>query len=170
MIRRWGPGQWVLRGTIVGGVLGAMLTTGLLGVFASWWLVLVVGSLAVGFAVLPDSSVGTVALGLVIAWWGFALRDGLQPEALLATGGLVVAHVAATLAALGPDDLAIDPATVRLWTVRGVAVLLLAPPLWLLAVAVRDAGDPGGVWVVGLVAALVGTTAAGVVHSATRGE
>ena len=170
MIRRWGAGQWLLRGVIVAALLSALLATGLAGPAPSWWLVLLVAGLAGGFAVLPDSSIGTVAIGAVLAWWGVALRDGLQPAALLAAGCLVAAHVAATVAALGSDDMEVDLPTVRLWAARGAGVLLVAPALWVLARALEGTDEVAGVWPAGLLAALLATVAAGVVYSTTRGE
>ena len=170
MIRRWGTGQWLLRGVVAAGPLAALLATGLAGVTPSWWLVLLVAGLGVGFAVLPDSPVGTVAIGAVVLWWGVALGDGLHPAALLAAGCLVAAHVAATVAALGSDDMVLDPATVRLWAARGAAVLLVAPVLWLLVESVEGVEEVAGVWLAGMFAALVATAAAGVAYTATRGE
>ena len=170
MMRRWDPGQWLLRGVVAAGPLAALLATGLAGVTPSWWLVLLVAGLGVGFAALPDSPVGTVTIGAVVLWWGVALGDGLHPAVLLAAGCLVAAHVAATLAALGSDDMVLDPPTMWLWAARGAGVLLVAPALWLLAEGVEGVEEVAGVWLVGLFAALVATAAAGVAYTATRGE
>ena len=160
-LRRWTPGQWALRATMVAGVLVALLSTGLVGVWPAWWLVLLVSGLAVGYALLPEASIGTVAMAMVLFWWGLAFRDGLHAQALVAAAGLLAAHLAGLLAEYGPDRMHVDPATVRLWVRRGASVLLLSPAVYLVAVAVRDLPEPPGLWVAGLAVALaaIGTVA-----------
>jgi len=159
------PGQWALRGTMVVGVMGGLVSTGLLGVWPPWWLVLLVGSMAVGYAALPETSIGTVAMGVVLAWWGVAFRDGLHGQALVATAGLLAAHVAGVVAAYGPRRMAVDRETVLLWIRRGGTVFVIAPVLFLFAVWVRDQPEPEGLWVTGLAAAVIaiGATAVGFV-------
>ena len=159
MIRRWTAGQWGLRVTAVVGLLVALFATGLSGVWPAPLLVLLVGVLAVGHALAPESPVGTVAIGLVLAWWGFAFRDGPHATSLVAAAGLLSSHVAGVLAAYGPDTMAVDRATVLLWVRRGLAVLLLAPLVLLVARWVEGQPEPDGVWVVGLAAALVAVLA-----------
>jgi len=159
--RGWTPGQWALRATVVAGLMVALLATGLRGVWPAWWFALLVAGLAVAFSLLPEAPMGTVATGLVLAWWGFAFRDGPHPQALLAAAGLLAAHVAAVLAGYGPRDLPLDPATVRLWAVRGVLVFLAAPAVFAVAILLRGQPEPVGIWVAGLAAALVTTVAAG---------
>jgi hypothetical protein len=161
MTRGWTPGQWALRATVVAGLMVALLATGLRGAWPVWWLVVLVGGLAVASSLLPDAPMGTVATGLVLAWWGFAFRDGPHPQALLAAAGLLAAHLAAVLAGYGPRDLPLDPATVRLWAVRGVFVLLAAPAVFAVAISLRGQPEPVGIWVAGLAAALFTTVAAG---------
>jgi hypothetical protein len=161
MTRGWTVGQWALRATIVAGLLVALVATGLRGVWPDWWLVALVAGLAVAFSLLPDAPMGTVATVLVLAWWGFAFRDEAHPQALLAAGGLLAAHLAAVLASYGPRDLPLDPATVRLWAVRGALVFLAAPAVFIVAVVLRGQPEPVGIWVAGLAAALVTTVAAG---------
>ena len=160
MIREWTPGQWALRLAIAVGPLVALLATVPAGVTPRPVLVGLVVVASLVHARLPESSVGVVSIGLVIVWWGVAFRDGPHAWAVLAAAGLLAAHVAALLAAYGPDGLGVDAATVRLWLVRAGVAFLLAPAIWLLAVLVRDRAEPPGVWVAGLVAALVATLAA----------
>lgn len=159
----WTPAQAALRITIVAGMMVALLATGLRGAWPAWWLVLLVAGLAVAFALLPEAPMGTVATGLVLAWWGFAFRGGPYPEALLAAAGLLTAHVAAVVAGYGPRDLPPDPATVRLWAVRGAVVFLAAPTVFVVAALLAGQPEPGGIWVAGLAAAPVTTVAAGFV-------
>ena len=155
MIRRWTPGQWVLRAVVVLGVVLALFATVPAGATPAVWLVLLVLVCAGVFAVFPDSAAGAGALFLVVAWWGVGLRDGLHPAALLAAAGLVTAHVAATVADLGPGTLPLDRAVVVRWTVRGLLVLLAAVLAWGVATLVRDQPAPAGLWLAGLLAALL---------------
>ena len=170
MTRGWTPAQAALRTTIVAGVMVALLATGLRGVWPAWWLVVLVAGLAVAFALLPEAPMGTVATGLVLAWWGFAFRGGPYPEALLAAAGLLTAHLAAVVAGYGPRDLPPDPATVRLWAVRGAVVFLAAPVVYVVATLLEGQPEPGGIWVAGLAAALVTTVAAGFVLAGSSPE
>jgi len=160
VIRRWTPGQWGLRALIVVGVLGALLATVPAGATPAPWLVVLVVLVALIFAVFPDSAAGAGAMVLVVAWWGVGLRDGLHPAALLAAAGLLVAHVAATVADLGPGTLPLDRAVLTRWSRRALLVLLAAPLAWGVATLVRDQPAPAGLWLAGLVAALVGLIAA----------
>lgn len=170
MTHGWTPGQLALRGTLVVGLLVALLATGLRGVWPDWWLVVLVTGLAVGFSLLPESAMGTVATVLVLGWWGFAFRGGPYAPALLAAAGLLVAHVAAVVASYGPHDLPLDPATVRLWAVRGALVFLAAPTVFAVAVLLRGQPEPVGIWVAGLAAALVTTVAAGLILTRSSQE
>ncbi|MGH3308104.1 MAG: hypothetical protein ACRDOX_10490 [Nocardioides sp.] len=170
MTRDWTPGQWALRATVVAGLMVALLATGLRGVWPDWWLVVLVACLAVAFSLVPEAAMGTVATGLVLAWWGFAFRDGPHPQALLAAAGLLTAHVAAVLTGYGPRDLPLDPATVRLWAVRSAVVFLAAPAVFAAATLLRGQPEPVGIWVAGLAAALVTTVAAGLVLSGSSQE
>jgi hypothetical protein len=167
MIRRWPPGQWALRGVVVAGLMVALLATGLRGDWPAWWLVVLVGGLAAGFAVFPEAAVGTTATALVLAWWGFAFRGGPYPEALLAAAGLLSAHVAAVVAGHGPGDMPVDPATVRRWVVRSLVVFTASPAVFVVALLLRDQPEPAGIWVAGLAAALVTAVAAGLVMART---
>ena len=160
MIRRWTPGQWLLRTVVVLGVMVALFATVPAGATPAAWLVVLVLLCAGVFAVFPDSAAGAAALLLVVAWWGVGLRDGLHPAALVAAAGLVTAHVAATVADLGPGTLPLDRAVLTRWTLRGVLVLSAAVLAWGVATLVRDQPAPAGLWLAGLFAAFVALLAA----------
>ena len=168
MIRRWTRGQRALRAVVVAGILTALLATGLAGAWPRWWLVVLVGVLAVAFAFYPDSAIGTVAMALVLAWWGVAFRDEVHPQVLVAAVALVVAHVAAVVAAYGPGELAVDPATVRLWARRAGIVVLAAPVVFVAWELAPDGPEDSSLWVIGLAAALVTTLTGGVAWSRGR--
>lgn len=150
----------LLRLLVPVGILGALLSTSLVEVEPAVWLVVLVAGLSIGFAVYPESVVGTFAMIVVLIWWGVALRDGLHPEALVASAGLLLAHLAATVTALGPATLSHEPWVLRRWALRGVGVFLVAPVLWALATALRGQPEPAGVWAGGLVVAVLVTLAA----------
>ena len=160
MIRRWTPGQWALRSVIVLSAVGALAAAALAGAAPPVWLVVLVVVISLGAAVYPDSGAGSGALVVVVIWWGVGMRDGLHPAALLASAGLVAAHVAATVADLGPGAVPLDRAVLLRWSLRGLLVWLSAPLIWGMAVLVRDQPAPAGVWLAGLAAALVGLLAA----------
>ncbi len=157
----WTPGQLGLRLLVALGPLVAVLATGLVGHPPEGWLLLLTLALALVFAWQPESVLGTAVMVLVLLWWGVSLRDGLHPEALVAAAGLLVSHVAATLASYGPGALPVDPALARRWLVRGVLVFLAAPATWLVATGLRGPSEVAGVWVVGLVGAVAAVSLAG---------
>lgn len=158
-MRRWTPGLWALRATMVAGIVLALVATSFAGAAPAPWLVLVVTGFALGFARFPESHAGMVAMSFVVVWWGVSLRDSLQPQILVAAAGLLVSHLAGVVAAYGPDDLPVDPRTLRRWVWRGGTAFLLAPVLWLAGLLVRDRPEPPGVWIAGLAVALLGTVA-----------
>lgn len=160
--------QLVLRGLVLLGSMVALLSTGPAGHWPPWWVIAPVLALAAGFAALPDSSLGAAVFLVVLVWWAISLPDDLQPEILLAATALVVAHVAALLASYGPGAMPLDVATVRLWVRRGALVLLTVPAVWALARLLRGEPEQPGIWVLGVVAALVATVAATVALGAAR--
>jgi hypothetical protein len=119
-----------------------------------WFLALTV-LLAIGFAAMPESGLGTACLTLVVVWWTLAVRDdapfSVVPVALL----LLAAHLAAVLLSYGPPGMPLDAALVRRWVRRALLVGIAAPLVWLVAVAVDGQPEPPGIWVAGLGSAVV---------------
>ena len=114
---------------------------------------------------------GTVATGLVLAWWAFAFRDGPHPQALLGAAGLVTAHVAAVIAGLRPARPSPRPRDgPRSGRVAVPLVFLAAPAVFAVAALLRGQPEPVGIWVAGLAAALVTTVTAGVVLTRSSPE
>lgn len=157
-----GSGQWMLRGLVALMPVAAVLCTLGAGAGPAAWFVALVLVLGVGWACFPESAAGATDLVLVLAWWGIGMRDGLDPWALPAALALLTAHVAATIAAYGPLAMPVDPALARLWLGRGLLVYLAAPLSFALAVAVRDAAPPTGMWLAGLGAVAAAGTLASV--------
>jgi hypothetical protein len=158
----WPASQVAARVLILLGPLAGLVAAAVAGFPPPGWVAALIGLLAVGWAFMPESLLGTMCLALVLAWWGVADLVGLPVESLVAALGLLVAHVAALLAAYGPSDMAIDGRTARLWVTRGALVLIAAPVVWLLAVLLRDQPEPPGVWIAAMVAIVVAAVVAAV--------
>lgn len=152
----WSRSQWVLRAVVALGPVVALLVGG----GAQLWLIAVVAVLGVGWAVVPESVAGTVVVLVVAVRWVVGVDDPLGPRLMVATGALLLAHLGATVAALGPGRLDLDRATLRRWGVRALG--LLAAPLLPLGMLLVIAGEPvpAGVWVVAVVVLLVGLVGA----------
>jgi hypothetical protein len=160
MIREWTTGQWALRVTAALGPVVAMLATGPAGHPPRVSLVVLVAGLSIAHGRLPESPIGIVAMGLVVVWWGLASGDAVSAWALLAAAALLVSHLAALVAAYGPDGLGVDRGTVRLWAVRAAVVFLIAPAAWALTLLVRGRPELPWLWVAGLAVALAVTVVA----------
>jgi hypothetical protein len=158
----WPASQVAARLPILLGPLAGLVAAALAGIPPPGWVAVLIGVLAVGWAFMPESLLGTMCLALVLAWWGVADLVGLPAEALIAALGLLVAHVAAVVAAYGPSEMSVDGPTARLWVVRAALVLIAAPVVWLLAVVLRDQPEPPGVWIAAMVAIVVAAVVAAV--------
>lgn len=164
MIRGLTPGQAALRVVMVAGTMVALFATAAAGPAPAPWLVVLVAVVALWWAAFPESTAGSGALLLVVAWWGIGLRDGLHPAAVAAAAALLAAHLAALVASYGPGTVALDPAVLRLWGRRGLLVLLPAPAVWALTEAVDGRAEPPGIWMAGLAAALGAVLVANVLY------
>ena len=120
---------------------------------SGWFLALVV-VLSVGFAAMPESALGTACLVLVVIWWALA-ADGVPPTAVPAALLLLAAHVAGVLLSYGPPGLPVDGPLLGRWLRRSAGVAVAAPVVWLVAVVVGHEPEPPGIWVAGLVCAVV---------------
>jgi len=164
------PGQGGVRLLVAVMPVLALLCTVGAGEAPPVWFVSLVALLSIGFAAFPESAVGVAVLILVLAWWGLGLRDGLDPWAVPAAAAILVAHLAAVVAAYGPDRLRVDPDLARLWVRRGVAVFVVSPVLLLVTLSLRGTPAPAGIWMLGLAAAFVAMSAASFVYLHGRGD
>ena len=160
MIREWTTGQWALRVTAALGPVVAMLAAGPAGHPPTVVPVVLVAALSIAHGRLPESPIGTVAMAVVVVWWGLVSGDAVSPWALLAAAALLASHVAALVAAYGPDGLGVDPGTVRLWAARAATVFLIAPAVWAVTLVVRGRPELPWLWVAGLAVALAVTVVA----------
>lgn len=160
--------QVVARLLMLLGPLAALVAAAAADVPPPEWVVVVLVALAVGWIFMPESLFGTLCLAVVVAWWGVAELDEVPAEALIAALGLLVAHLAATVAAYGPPEMNVDPATARLWLTRGALVFTAAPGVFLLEALVRDQPEPPGVWIAAMAAIAVGGLVAAVAFCPPR--
>jgi hypothetical protein len=132
-----------LRSAIVGGIVLAVLAS-IAAAGRPPWVVLVLlvgGGLAV--AVHPDTHAGLGVL-LVFGWYWLAHVDGdavRSPLVLPAAAGLLLFHLAASAAALGPPETQLPRPLLAAWARRSGAILGAAVALWVVTVGLRRA-DP----------------------------
>jgi len=144
----------LLRGVILVAPVLAVLAARPEDVPNGWFLAVTV-VLSVGFAAMPESALGTMCLGVVVFWWMLAASDGVPVGAVPAALLLLAAHVASVLLSYGPPRLPVGAGPLRLWLRRSAGVAVAAPLVWLVAVAVDGQPEPPGIWVSGLVCAVV---------------
>ncbi len=60
--------------------------------------------------------------------------------------------------------MALDPAALRRWAVRGLLVLPAAVLAWVVAEAAQDQPEPAGLWAAGLAGLLVAIVAANLLY------
>lgn len=119
------------------------------------WFVVLTLLLSVGFAAMPESALGTACLGVVVIWWALAASGDVPVGAVPAALLLVSAHVASVLLSYGPSALPTGRALLLRWVRRGAAVAVAAPVVWLVALLVADQPEPPGIWLSGIVSAVV---------------
>ncbi len=151
----WPLSQVVARVLMLLGPVVALVAAAFAEIPPPGWVAALVVALAIGWAFMPESLLGTLCLALVLAWWGVADLEALPPESLVAAVALLAAHVAAVVTAYGPPEMAVDGPTAQLWFGRGALVLIAAPAVWLLAAVLRDQPEPPGVWIAAMVAIAV---------------
>lgn len=162
--------QRVLRSVVLLGPVVALLASGASGAAGDGppsLLVVVVVALAAVFAVAPGPGAGALVMVVVVVWWALVPGDALHPAVLLAAAALLAAHVAALLVSAAPSATPVDTGVTRRWVGRGATVLVAAPVLWALALALRDDAAPSGSWPVGLGAVLVAVVAAAAAFPST---
>lgn len=131
-LSRLSPQQAALRLLVLLGAGGFLLAERAAGSsFSGWWLGAVAVA-AVAAAVLPDSFAPLALVLLLGGHWAFELRDELGGGLLVATGCLLVVHVAAALASYGPTSVVLDAGLLRLWAVRATVAVAAAVPVWAL--------------------------------------
>lgn len=166
MTSRLPAGGAAVRGVMLLGPLAALLAGVPQGYAPPVWLVAVLAVLASASAAMPEHYVGAVTLMIVVVWWVIEAGDALPLSSVAAAGALVAAHLAGTVAAYGPRQLAPDREVVLLWVRRGLALWATAALTWFVVVAGTGRATSGSAWVVGLAAGLVLAIVATVRYSA----
>lgn len=168
-LRRETPARLALRATLLLAPVLALLCGATVQRPTTTVLVLVV-VLAAGWAVLPESVLGTLALGTVVLWWALRVGAEVPVTALPAALLVLAAHLASVLLAYGPPGSPLRAPVLRRWAVRGAAVAVSVPAVWLVARAVGGQPEPPGVWVAGLASAAVLCVVAAVAVSTGRSD
>lgn len=138
--RRLLPGldQLALRAVIPAGLLVTVAAAMLAGANPPWWepaLLLVAAAAAMW---VPDSSApALLLLGQGYVW--LQTPESTSALVLVASAGMVGAHVTALLAAQGPASMPVDRVAVRRWAARAALVWATGVPVWLLVVGMRQA-------------------------------
>jgi hypothetical protein len=156
---RPGPDQVALRSVVgVGTAVVLVAATGAGAAVPLWQAVTLLG-LAALTACWPDSSAGTLLLvGSAYVWAG--TPESLSPWVLVAAAGMVYAHLAAQMAAVGPAQLAVDSAQVSRWAVRAALVWIAAAVTWVMVVWMRELPAGRTVYALGLLLLTVVAVAA----------
>lgn len=132
-----GPDQFALRAVIGVGTLAVLVAATGAGAAVPLWQAVILIGLAALTACWPDSSAGTLLLvGSAYVWAG--TPESLSPWVLVAAAGLVFAHLAAQVAALGPPSLKVDNTQVSRWAVRAALVWVAAAATWVMVIWMRE--------------------------------
>lgn len=147
--------QWLLRGGVFAGAVLPVLLSYTAGAPLMRPLLALVVVVALVGAFLPASSAPAVASLLAVVWWAIAVPDTLDSVVLLAAASLVVAHVCAVLAGLGPASYDVERRTLLLWLPRALVLWSAAMLAWLVGRGAQSQDDVAGLWELGAATALV---------------
>jgi hypothetical protein len=154
--------QWLLRAGIPAGAVLPLFLAHAAGAPLPRALLVVVVVVALVAASLPASSAPAVCSFLVVLWWAVAVPDTVHPLVLAAAGSLVLTHVCAVLAALGPPSYDVERRTLVLWVPRAVLLWSAGLMAWLVGRAAETQDDVAGLWELGAAVAVVLVVAASV--------
>lgn len=137
-MRAWpGPDQFVLRSVVGVGAVTVLVAAAGAGATVPLWQAVTLLSMAAMTAGWPDSSAGAFLLvGSAYVW--ASAPESLSPWVLVAAAGMVFAHLAAQVAALGPAPLKVDGTQVSRWAVRAALVWIAAVATWVMVVWMRE--------------------------------
>ena len=164
---RPGPDQFALRSVVGVGAMVVLIAAAAAGATVPLWQGVTLLGLAALTAWWPDSSAGTLLLvGAAYVWAG--TPESLSPWVLVAAAGLVFAHLAAQVAALGPAPLRVDSTQVSRWAIRAALVWISAAVTWAMVVWMREVPVGRTAYALGLLLLTVVAVAAAHRISASR--
>lgn len=142
-LRRLSMHQWMLRVlVVVGPLLTLSATMAARGAFQPIAL-LVIGTMAVGCALAPDSHLGLLVVLLASLNWLQTVNDETTPWLLPATGGLLVLHTAMAAATIAPPAASWPHDLVFRWARRVGVVMVATVVAWLVALGVAEVSLDG---------------------------
>ena len=170
MIRGVSPTVWALRAVVALGPAVALTAGVPQGYSPSPFVVVLVVLPALFWAFAPDNFLGSVSLVVVLLWWAVVVGAALPLASVVAAGGLLLSHVAATVLAYGPARARIAPRLVATWARRTAAAWVVALVVWWVAYASSDEPTPDSFWLLGLAVVLVGAVVASLWAPVKRSE
>lgn len=127
------------------------------------WYAIVVGVLALGSALLPDSHIGLLVVVTVGGHWATSSAGVLGYGVLVLAVALLVFHVSALLASYGPPSVVLEADLVLAWLGRAALATAVAAIVWVVARVAGGLGLPdhplvfGGALLVLVAATLLAT-------------
>jgi hypothetical protein len=165
---RPGPDQLALRSVIGLGAVAVLVAAAGTGATVPVWQAVTLLGLAAVTACWPDSSAGAFLLVSSAYVWAKA-PESLSPWVLVAAAGMLFAHLAAQVAALGPAPLKVDGTLLSRWAVRAALVWVAAVATWVMVVWMREIPVGRTAYALGLVLLTVVAVAAAHRISTSRG-
>ncbi len=142
-LRRMSAHQRVLRVLVLAGPLLTLVATmAARGAYQPIAL-MVIGTLALGCALSPDSHVGLLLVLLLSLNWLQTVDDETTPWLLLAAAGLLVLHTSMAASTVAPPAASWSSALAQRWLRRVGAVMALTLGAWVIASGLTEAA-PGG--------------------------
>lgn len=168
--RIWGTSaqRWALGVLAVGAAVAASVFASLAAGNLAWVPLVAVVFLAVLSAVVPDSYVPLVVVGVVVSQWFIEVDDVGSAWSLVAAFGLIVFHLIVALMAVTPSNAIVVASVLAGWLRRGGVVMVATAAVWG-GVAVLDGRSVPGSAVL-VLAALVTSTALIVAAGARSGS
>lgn len=155
--------RWVLIALVVVASVVASAVTGIASGNHAPVLTAVATALAIAAAVLPDTHFAAAVMALVAGRWAFTVDDVTTPWVIAVAVCLLAVHSAVALMAVVPCTASVDPATIRRWGLRTLAVSVATAAMWALT-SILDQRRPAGSTALTLAALL--TVAAGALAAA----
>lgn len=144
-VRSTSTSCWVQRVAAVLMVIGASVVTGVSSGHFGFWIVILVGGTSVGAVAQPDSHLGLVAIGLVVAQW-LAVVDVLSTGWAMVVASLLFGfHALVALLASIPHTAQVPREVQMVWLRRGAVVSAATVAMWAMVLAFDQRNGDGNV-------------------------